>query len=362
MRILLLLVFTLLASATQAQSAGTETGRLGDADYRIDLPANWNRSLVVYFHGYSIDPIRFRESSPPYTPLKQLVDRGYAVIQSAYSRTGWAVEQAIGDSERLRRHFVSKHGKPKETFAMGMSMGGLLTVQALESQPKIYAGGLSLCGVLAPADTFLQRGFALRAAFDFYFPDLLGPLVPVPADYLPTDAVVRRIAEALRANPHASSSLRALHGAATDDNFPGVLAFLTYVIKEMQQRAGGSPFDNSNLIHTGSDDDFALNDGVHRYRSDAQTARYMSRWYTPNGKLERPLLALHTSGDPLVPASTAFDYAVLVQRAGQSDHFVQQYVNAEGHCTMSAEQTLRTFEELVAWVHGGLRPVPGALP
>ena len=49
----------------------------------------------------------------------------------------------------------------------------------------------------------MQRDFALRAAFDHYFPDVLGPLVPVAADFVPTDAVVAKVAAAMSANPAA---------------------------------------------------------------------------------------------------------------------------------------------------------------
>ncbi|MEO8010774.1 MAG: alpha/beta hydrolase, partial [Dokdonella sp.] len=261
-------------------------------------------------------------------------------------------------SERLRKLFISRYGKPKRTFAMGYSMGGLLTVHALETQPKVYAGGLALCGALAPSDTMMQRAFSVRAAFDHYFPGLLGALDPVPSDYMPDRKLGERVDAAMRANPTGSAAVRALAPATTEDHFPGVVAFITYVIKEMQQRAGANPFDNSDHVYVGTTDDIALNAGVTRYRADADAARYLIRWHSPTGKLERPLLALHTSGDPLVPASIAFDYALLTRKAERAHQFVQQYVPLEGHCTMTPEQTVGAFDDLVAWV-GGTRPASG---
>lgn len=352
MRSLLFAFFTLLTSSAFAEQVSTEFGKLGGADYRIDMPANWNRRLVVYFHGYSIDAVDFPADQPLYRPLQDLTARGYAVIQSGYSRAGWAVEQAIVDSERLRKQFIAKYGKPKRTLAMGMSMGGLLTVHALETQPDVYAGGLALCGALAPTDSLLQRAFAMRAAFDFYFPDVFGALDPVANDYMPTRAVEQRVAAAMAGNPAASASLIALQPGSTIENFPGVVSFVTYVIMEMQQRAGGNPFDNSDLIYVGAADDAALNAGVRRYRGDAKAARYVSRWYTPSGKLERPLLALHTSGDPLVVASIPFDYELLTRRADREQNFAQQYVPIEGHCTMPHEAVARSFDDLIAWLDG----------
>jgi pimeloyl-ACP methyl ester carboxylesterase len=350
------------APKTAGGEAVTDIGTLEGAGYRIDVPANWNRGLVVFFHGYAIDPVTFREGeriSPMFDPL---LAKGFAVIQSAYSATGWAVEQGSADSERLRAYFVARHGRPKETFVMGMSMGGTLTAMTIETQPQLYDGALALCGAIEPAQRLMQRDFAQRAAFDYYFPDLLGPLVPVAADYRPNAAVVEKIAAALQANPKAAAALRALSGGGDARSLADVIAFVTYDIKEMQQRARGNPFGNADLIYTGTGDDFALNDGVKRYRPEAKALAYLSRWYTPSGKLLKPMLALHDTGDPLVVASDAFEYALIAQRAGHGDRFVQQYVNAEGHCVFTPAQIGRAFDQLLDWTRNGRRPASGRLP
>jgi pimeloyl-ACP methyl ester carboxylesterase len=351
------------AAGVRADSAApvTDIGMHEGVAYRIDVPHDWNHELVVFFHGYALEPIKFpplEPVSPMFTPL---LERGYAVLQSAYAATGWAVEQASADTERLREHFIAKYGKPKQTLALGMSMGGTLTVLALESKPEVYAAGLSLCGAVEPSDRMFQRDFALRAAFDCYFPDLLGPLVPVPSDYVPDAQVEAKIARALAGKPAAAQALLGFYGAADAKQLPLVIAFNTYETKDMQQHAHGNPFDNSELVYTGSGDDTALNDGVHRYRADPHARAYLARWYTPSGKLKRPLLELHDSGDPLVPAATGFEYAMIVQRAGYGDNFVQQYVNRTGHCAFTQQEIARAFGELIEWTRSGKRPVSGKL-
>ena len=350
------------AQGTPAKTPVLDTGTLEGATYRIDIPTDWNRGLVVYYHGYAITPVQLPAREPIAPQLRQLVDRGYAVIQSAYSATGWAVEQAYADSERLRKQFGGKYGKPRETFVLGMSMGGTLTVMTLESAPEIYAGGLSLCGAIEPTDRLVQYDFALRAAFDYYFPDLLGPLLPVPADFLPTPAVERKIASALAAKPEAAQSLLRVWGVGDLGTLAPIIAFNTYEIGELQRRTHGNPFANADLIYTGSGDDFDLNKGVPRYHADAQAAAYVSRWYTPSGKLIRPLLALHDTADPLVPASGGAEYALLARRAGHADNFVQQFVNKQGHCVFTPAEIGHGFDELVDWVHAGKRPPSGPLP
>jgi poly(3-hydroxybutyrate) depolymerase len=349
-----------VAHAT-TQPATVETGMLDSAAYRIDIPANWNHSLVVYFHGYAVTPVQLPARDPIAPQLRQFLDRGYAVAQSAYSSTGWAVEQAIADGERLRAQFGAKHGKPRETYVAGMSMGGTLTVMSLESAPDTYAGGLSLCGAIERSDSLLQRDFALLAAFDYYFPGLLGPLVPVPATYLPTAAIEKQIASALAAKPEAAESLLRIWGVGDVPTLGSVIAFNYYEVGELQRRTHGNPFNNADLIYTGNKDAFALNAGVKRYRADASAAAYIGRWYTPSGKLLRPLLALHDTGDPLVPATAAFDYALAVQRAGHADNFVQQFVNKEGHCVFTPDEIGRAFDELLTWAHDNKRPMSGPL-
>jgi pimeloyl-ACP methyl ester carboxylesterase len=346
----------------EASHAITEMGTQGGADYRIDMPAKWNHELIVFYHGYSTDAIKFSQGeriSPMFDPMLQ---EGFAIVQSGYSGSGWAVEEGYSDTEHLREYFIHQHGQPKQTYVMGMSMGGTLTSMTIESRPEVYVGALSLCGAIEPTNGFMQRDFALRAAFDYYFPKLLGPLVPVPADYIPDEASERKVAAALATNPRAVQSLLRFYGAADARSLAPVIAFNTFEAKEMQQRTHGNPFGNEDLIYTGTGDDFALNDGVHRYHAEPGPLAKMSRWYTPTGKLTRPMLALHDSGDPLVPASSAFEYALIAQRAGHAENFVQQYVNKEGHCVFTPGEIGQAFDELVGWVQTGKRPVAGKLP
>ncbi|HET9834966.1 MAG TPA: alpha/beta hydrolase [Rhodanobacteraceae bacterium] len=361
------LALALLCVAGQAFAAEpsrmqTETGMLQGASYRIDVPARWNHKLVVYFHGYADRPVVFGKHDALSPMFDSLLGRGYAVIQSGYSQGGWAVQQAAADTERLRKYFVSRHGAPTQSIVMGMSMGGALTVLTIERQPQAYAGALSLCGAIAPSDQLMARAFALRAAFDYYFPGLLGPLVPVPADYRNDDQTTAKIAAALRTHPKARDALLRWYGAADENNLAGVIAFTGDAMRELQRRAHGNPVGDVNLVYTGSGDDAALNDGVRRYRADPNAAAYLARWYTPSGRLLRPMLELHDTGDPLVPASSTYEYALAAQRAGHGDQFVQQYVNHEGHCVFTPQQVGEAFGELLDWIGHGRRPQPGRLP
>ncbi len=350
----------------QEGSTTTEVGLLDGAEYRIDVPADWNGSLVVYFHGYAEHGVSYHIAQRLHPDLETLIDRHYAVAQSAYSEGGWAVQQAYPETEALRHYFDHKYGHPRETYAVGGSMGGALVMITLELNPKPYLGGLDLCGAVGPTFVSFDRRFALRAAFDVYFPGVMGPLVPISPEFDDTAAVRERVANALKANPANSMLIRNLMGLHTDASVARDISYFTFVLADMQRRAGGNPFDNRNWIYSGANptittSDVALNETVHRYTADRKARDYLIHHYTPTGHLGRPMLAVHTVYDPLIPPGLLTLYNEMVEGAGFGDRLVQQYVPHDGHCSITPEEIGRAFDELITWTHGGARPVPGLL-
>jgi hypothetical protein len=243
-------------------------------------------------------------------------------------------------------------------------MGGALVMVTIELNPKPYIGGLDLCGAVGPTSEEFDRRFAQRAAFDVYFPGLMPPLLAIPADFEANRAERARIGAALRDNPQGAASMRSLLGLHTDAELASDIAYFTFVIGDMQRRAGGNPFDNRNTIYSGTNSsnsmsDYALNDKVQRYAAQPQARAYLLRHYTPTGHLGRPMLALHTIYDPVVPVSQLAVYAHQVQSAGFGSNLVQQYVHREGHCNLTPDEVGLAFDELVQWTHGSPRPATG---
>ncbi len=347
----------------------TEEGEIGGSSFRIDEPkSGWNHELVVYYHGYQEEPQRFRlnpvthATNPPTRLIAELLQRGYAVAQPGYTAGGWAIATAPKDAEALRRYFRSRYGSPQRTYVVGQSMGGLLTLLTLEQHAHDYAGGLALCGVLAPADLVMQRAFANRVAFDAFFPGILPDVEHIPSGFRMNDPATATVVEnALNAHAPEAALLRSLADIHTNRGLADVLVFNTFVIQDLREKTGGNPFDNRNLIYTGTTDDNALNARVRRYAADPAALHYVAQYGSPTGDLRRPLLALHTTYDPLVPASTAGYYDELTRRLGAGEHFVQQYVNRDGHCNITPEQVGTAFDELTAWAETGRRPEPGRL-
>ncbi len=337
----------------------TELGDLNGAKFRIDVPENWNGGLVIYCHGYNPEPGSFKDVKLP--PIFAVfTEQGYALAQSGYAAGGWAVQEAILDTEELRRYFGSKYGKPKETFVTGHSMGGFLTMMLMERYPTNYDAGLALCGPLAPTNYFMARGaFDARVVFDYYFPNVLPALDKVPADFRNSPAKSKELVALLDSQPEKSAALRRFTGAHSNKDMGPTLVFLTDMFRELQQRAGGNPFDNRDMIYESLDDYNPLNEGVKRYTADKGAAEYVRTWYTPTGKLSHPMLAIHTTYDPLVPVRVPAMYPGLTEIAGSRDLFVQQFVEHDGHCAILAPEIARGFSQLREWKNSGVKPPSG---
>jgi pimeloyl-ACP methyl ester carboxylesterase len=361
-----LLAFALSLALNQLVAAETpqvkvETGTLDGASYRIDMPANWNGILLIYYHGYSEHPVVFDKDKPNEMGTG-LASAGFAVAQSGYSEIGFALEQAIPETEALRRYVISKYGQPKETYVTGHSMGGQLTMATLESFPNRYDGGLALCGLLEPTNWAVGNGGAIRAAFDYYYPGVLpGPLHIADSVQL-DEALIKKVLDALPTNPTGLAELMALTRFKTQIDLADGLVFGTFFDRDIEKKIGAPVLDNHNFIYAGGADDNALNDGVKRYTASDAALAYLKTWYTPTGVLLEPLLAVHTTYDPLIPSDSVRLYAEQVQRSGSSANFVQQYVKHDGHCHISGPETATALQELIQWKHTGKKPESGAVP
>jgi pimeloyl-ACP methyl ester carboxylesterase len=347
-----------LHAQTSQPAAGArtvDTGVINGAPFYIEVPPRWNKGLVLYAHGYTVSGERPPDpQSPPMKALRDVfLSRGFAFAASDYSVQGWAVKEAIEDTEALRRYFVAKHGAPAETYITGHSMGGHITIAIIERYPEAYQGALPMCGPLGPAIEFLNTGvFDMLVTFEALFPDTIG------SPYEPSADTGQKVKAALAKEPERAARYAQRYGR-TIGQLPGALSLYHAVVGELKQRAGGEPFDNRNRIYFGFGDDASLNRTVKRYAANPSARDYVRQYATPTGRIADPVLTIHTTSDALVLGSDVTAYEVPAALAGTSERFVARFVEANGHCNFTPQQTGGAFDALLTWAREGRRPAAG---
>jgi hypothetical protein len=75
-----------------------------------------------------------------------------------------------------------------------------------------------------------------------------------------------------------------------------------------------------------------------------------------DGRIERPLLTMHGTGDLFVPIHLEQTLNRAVTAAGKQSLLVQRAYRIAGHCGFNADEQARSFDDLVKWVRQGVKP------
>jgi pimeloyl-ACP methyl ester carboxylesterase len=323
---------------------GAYTGKLHDALYRIDVPANWNGDLVMLMHGYQ--PVGAPVSTPmtaaDSTPV--FLKKGYAVSQSQYASQGWAVSDAIADNERLRQHFVRTYVQPAHTYVYGFSMGGLAVAASIERYPHAYTGATITCGVTVSTPDFLARGVVTPlVAFDALMPGVIPDLATPDS---PPAIGIDDIVKALKTHPK-EAALLAKRLEERPETLAPALALYYMAFRELEKRAGGMPVDNRNEVYKGFGDDVTFNRHVHRYSGSPEAMAYARRDITLTGRIDVPLVMQWNTFDPTIPSRFHGAYPEQIKAAGSSKWLTVLDPVGDGHCDFTEEQTSSAFDTLV---------------
>jgi pimeloyl-ACP methyl ester carboxylesterase len=397
-KLTLLSALTAILVAVFCGSAAAQqhiTGSLPDgATYVIDIPANWNGTLLLYSHGYVTpgSPNPAQDVGDPLTGGFMLA-AGYALAGSSYATTGWAVHEAIPDQIAVLDVFQSVVGTPTHTIAWGHSLGGMITAGLVQEHPERFTAALPMCGVLGGGVGIWDE--ALDAAFAFNTLLAGGTLQVV---HITNPTVNFFTAEGVLAAAQATAQGRArlalvaalgdLPGwfdptspepARTDYTSQQVNQFLwlqnvdlpfSFAFRaELEFRAGGNPSFNTGvnyerqLAHSADhaevealyaaaglslDADLAALDGAARIAVDPGALTYLSNNITYNGQLTIPVLTLHTTGDGLVPVEDERAYSKVVHEANDSALLRETFVHRAGHCEFTPAETITAVQALEA--------------
>ncbi len=355
--LVIFLVFSASACSAQDGKIVSEKGEIDGAPYSIRIPAEWNGNLVMYAHGYK--PKGANWNPLHYSIASVFLDRGFAVAESGYSKQGWALEEAVVETEAVRKRFTELHGKPDSTFVAGHSMGGLITLATIETYSDSYNGALPMCGPLAPAlHIFGDYIFDMLVTFEALFGEGLpeGSVPVIGSAALKT----QDIEAALNSRPDMAAVYAASRGIRRE-NLAAIISSYHMVYSELVERAGGNPIGNRNKVYSDIIASVDMNSAVPRYDADAGALYYLCGNYTPTGNPGRPVLALHTTYDPSVPPSLPDVYNTITGALENGKWFVQMYAEADGHCNFTPEITGQAFDILRVWASAGTHPEPGRL-
>jgi pimeloyl-ACP methyl ester carboxylesterase len=345
------------------------SGKYEGGLYRIEIPETWNGDLVLYAHGYvASSGGRGSQLRVGNAPIREhLVRRGFAWAASSYRCNGYVPGQGLADTVALTELFtkLNEGRAPRRTYLTGTSMGGHVTVLGMHEFPTSFAGALAMCPAgpelfdfFAASTAAAEAVTGIRLAKDTLREDLqkMADILGKAPDYTekgrqlasieiqisggPRPFAVEGLAS--RFIPNIGSSAAALVDAAT----PVDRAIATTQIKYAIDPGLGLTADE-------------ISAKVRRKPADPQmrsTNGPYEEVVPYDGKLERPLLTMHGTGDLFVPIFLERTLKKEVANAGRQHLLTQRIYRIAGHCQFSQPEMIKSFDDMVKWATEGTRP------
>ena len=367
------------------------TGTIDGAVYRIELPKQWNGTLLLWSHGYreastrpgSLKLQTFAEDAPDRTPtngsrysadeprdetaVKALLAQGYALAGSAYASNGWAVLDGIKAGEQVHDFFVKNVAVPRRTYLWGESLGGLITELLSEKHPEWVSGAAPQCGAVAGTTENLDGGLAVA----YMVQTLIDPGLKI-TEYSSHDEAVKAFERAQAAVIAAAqdvagggtakvAAIAAIgHLATRTSRFDGhdvvskisakaeaivtAMGYVTFGQQEFATRVGGQGLDinGATIGSMVTDSDRAtvkaLGGDLDRYLAQLasgtrpvvdQAAREKAiAQGEPTGAFSHPTVTLHTEDDPLAIVQNERVLGDRAFKAGDTRRLLQLYTKA----------------------------------
>jgi pimeloyl-ACP methyl ester carboxylesterase len=384
------------------------TGTIDNAQFRVEVPAKWNGTLVLYNHGY-MPPgfpsfgIALTNRPPDRSETEAwLLEHGYALAASQFADGGggYQVANALHDQTALLDWFDEHVGRPRHTVASAQSMGAAIAVLLAERNPGRFDGVASMCGAYDPLGTFnavLDMNFAVKT--------LLAPgedidLVRVTDPARSTQALTQAVQRALT-TPEGRARLALV---ASLDNVTGwysahqprptdmtewirqqaswisnayILGLGPGARVDLERRAGGNPLWNVGVDYgrqlarssqsalvkrayraAGLDlrGDLERLAAAPRIAPDRDAVAFMYRYGVPTGRTPVPVLSLHSTGDGGAVPDQERWYARQVQRSGDPRQLRQLYIDRGMHCSFSAAEEITALRTLFERIDSGRWP------
>lgn len=355
---------------------GTDTVRYwgvhAGAGYRVEVPANWNGSLVLYCHGYRGEGTELTVTNP--SIRQYLINNGFAWAASSYRTNAYDVKMGVLDTHALAKFFNGLVGKPKRTYIIGHSMGGHITAVAIEQYPKSFDGALPMCGVMGDCELFdfhfdyqVVAQWLTGTYVGFPFPDnytaVYVPQMKMALGGANYPLILNAQGIKLRAaTKYRSGGERPLFSTAF--MYWGNFLFGQGISPTLGDITPGNIMGNMDAVYQLDDDpaisaeEELLNAQVLRMAPDPSGRRPNGLANVPavSGNINIPVLTLHTIGDLFVPFLMQQVYAARVAEKGKANLLVQRAIRDVGHCSFTTAEQEQAFADLVKWVELGQKP------
>ena len=354
--------------AGQSRLATCEEGtQPSGALYQICVPdlLPWNGDLVLYAHGYAPVTSPLALSSETDLLRQFITATGSAFAASSFRVNGLAVLPAIEDLRELVPLFEQRHGAPRRVLVVGASQGGLITTLAVERFPDEFAGGLAMCAPNGDFAAQVDYFGDFRVVFDHFLPGVVpGSPVEIPQSLIDGfDAFLDDVLLPIIRDPANASALddvlavtKAPEDAADpttrEQTITGLIWYSVFATNDARQILGGQPFENIDRSYSGSSQDETLNALVARFAAEASSRDEIEASYQSTGRLSRPLVTLHTTGDEIVPCSHMGRYTEKVDAAGSAANHAAIGVERYGHCDFDLLEILEAYGRLLALLAG----------
>ncbi len=343
-------------------------GRYDGGLYRIEIPETWNGELMLSAHGFVSNAgpqgSRLRVGNP--TIREHLIQNGFAWAASSYRCNGYVPGMGLEDTMALTDMVTKFNGgrAPGRVYLTGTSMGGHVTLLGMHEFPTAFAGGLAMCpagpelfdfftavGAAAEVVTGVQFGQPTSVPQDL---EKMAALLGTPTAYTDRGRQLASVQIEISGGPRpfaveglASRFLANISGTAlAGSTTPSSLAVTNTHIKYTIDEALGLSSDR-------------LNATVRRRAADPNVRTAMGPFdeLVPfDGRIERPVLSMHGTGDLFVPVFLQQTLNRAVTAAGKKDLLVQRLMRIPGHCGFSVQEQIRAFDDLVTWVRQGKKP------
>ena len=349
------------------QGAKAFFGQYDGGIYRIEIPDDWNGELALYAHGFvsnaGTNGAALRVGNSPIR--EHLIAEGFAWAASSYRCNGYVPGQGLLDTMALTDLFTKFNNDraPQRVYLTGTSMGGHVTLLGMHEFPTAFAGGLAMC----PAGPELFDFFAATGAAAEVITGVQFKLDTIQAD-------LAKMAELLGKPPAYTDKGRQLASVEIDiSGGPRPFAVEGLASRFAGNISGGaiagSTTPSNRAVMTtqikyeideglGLTAD-ALNSRVRRKALDAEIRNPMGPYdeLVPfDGKLERPVLTMHGTGDLFVPIVLEQSLKRAVVAAGKQDLLRQRVYRIAGHCGFTQPEMIKAFDDLSIWVHKGIKP------